>query len=57
LLLGANRIDMAESGLQIITSATTIVHSQYDANTINNDIAVIQLPLAITFNSEYCHIL
>jgi hypothetical protein len=57
LLLGANRIDIPDSGSQLILSATSIVHSQYDLNTINNDIAVIQLPSAITFNSEYCHLL
>ena len=55
--LGANQINISESGSQLVVSATSIVHSQYDPNTANNDIAVIQLPSAITFDSEYCHIL
>jgi len=57
LLLGANRLDILESGSQLVVSATSIVHSLYDPNTINNDIAVIYLPSAVTFDSEYCYIL
>lgn len=57
VILGANQIDIAESGAQIVLSATSIVHDQFDHNTVNNDIAVFQLPSAIAFNSEYCHIM
>jgi len=55
LLLGANRIDIAENESQLILSASSIIHSQFDVNTANNDIAVIRLPSEITFDSEYCH--
>ena len=57
MLLGANQINIAESGQQLFVSASSIIHSQYDGNTANNDIAVIHLPSAVTFSSEYCHIL
>ena len=53
--LGATRSDAPESGSLTVITATTIVHSQYDPITINNDIAVVRLPSAVTFNSEYCH--
>ena len=55
IVLGANRYDGSESGSQTVVSTTTIVHSQYDPNTVNNDISVVQLPSAISFTSEYCH--
>jgi hypothetical protein len=56
ILLGANRIDTPETGSAIATSGTSIVHPQYDESTINNDIALIQLPSEISFTSEYFNI-
>jgi hypothetical protein len=55
--LGANRIDTTESGAVVVTSRSSIVHSQYNANTLNNDIAVIQLPSAVTLSSKYHSVL
>jgi hypothetical protein len=57
LWLGANRIDTSESGSQVVLSEYSIIHDQYDGNTVNNDIAVVWLPSEITFDSEYCNIL
>jgi hypothetical protein len=50
--LGANRLDSDEAGSQILTSRSSTVHSGYNSDTINNDIAVIQLPTAVTTTSE-----
>jgi hypothetical protein len=50
--LGANRIDTTESGSVVVTSRSSIVHSQYDSNTINNDIAVVRLPSAVSLTSK-----
>ncbi|XP_023726958.1 brachyurin-like, partial [Cryptotermes secundus] len=50
--LGATRLDIDEAGSQVLTSRTSIVHENYNSNTINNDIAVIQLPTAVTTTSE-----
>ena len=57
LLLGATRLDISQNDTLSLESVTSIIHSQYDGDTANNDIAVIQLPSAITFNCKYCHIL
>jgi secreted trypsin-like serine protease len=51
LLLGASQLDIVEGGSQLFESATSIIHSQYDANTVNNDIAVIRLPSEVTFST------
>nr|AGM32844.1 trypsin-like serine protease [Coptotermes formosanus] len=48
IVLGANRYDGSESGSLVVTSTTTILHPDYDGN-LNNDIALIQLPSAISF--------
>lgn len=52
LILGANSVNSPESGSSILTSRTSIRHADYNENTINNDIAVIQLPSAVSFSSE-----
>jgi hypothetical protein len=58
VMLGANRLDdVDENGAEAHLTTSSIVHSQYNADTINNDIAVVQLSSAISFSSEYCHIL
>ena len=55
IVLGANRYDASESGSQMVASTYSIVHSAYNPNTIDNDIAVIRLPFTVGFTSEYCH--
>jgi hypothetical protein len=55
--LGANRLDGSESGSLILDATATIVHEQYTSNNLNNVIALIQLPIDITFTREYCHVM
>jgi hypothetical protein len=55
IVLGANRYDGSESGSLITQSTSSIVHSQYNPSTINNDIAVVRLPSPVSYTSEYCH--
>jgi len=55
-MLGANRRDIVESGALRVTATRTIRHPQYNANNLNNDIALIQLPSPVTFTGEYCYI-
>jgi len=57
VVLGANRYDGTEIGSLTVLSSITIVHPRYNPITINNDIAVIQLPSAVPYTSEYCRML
>jgi hypothetical protein len=52
VILGANRLDSNEAGSQTLVSRSSIVHSGYNSNTINNDIAVVELPSAVATTSE-----
>jgi len=38
----------------LLIATTSYVHSQYP-NGVSYDIAVIQLPYAVSFTSKYCH--
>jgi hypothetical protein len=53
-VLGSNRYDGSEIGSVTVISTYSIVHSGYDSNTMDNDIAVIQVA-TISFTSECSH--
>jgi hypothetical protein len=55
IVLGATRYDGSESGSQIVASTYSIVHSGYNVNFVDNDIAVVRLPVTIGFTGEYCY--
>jgi len=55
VILGANRIYVSETGSLTVISSTSIVYPLWDSITINNDIAVVQLPSAVSYTCEYCH--
>jgi hypothetical protein len=54
--MGGLRYDGTELDSQVHTSRYSVVHSQYDVTTLNNDIALVQLPFGVAFTSEYYHI-
>jgi secreted trypsin-like serine protease len=55
LILGASRYDGLDFESLTVTSGISIVHEQYEGDTFKNDIAVVQLPSAVSFTSEYFH--
>jgi hypothetical protein len=57
VILGATGFVVIESGVVVVTSRTSIVHEEYDANTLNNDIALILLPSVVTLSSKCYSIL
>lgn len=50
VVLGTNQLF---SGGTRITTTNVIMHPQYNANNINNDVAMIRLPNNVGFSSEY----
>ena len=51
--LGANRLDVQETGSLTIKSLVTAVHPNYRVSTLRNDIALIRLPLIVSFTSKF----
>jgi hypothetical protein len=50
--LGANRLDIRESGSLDVTSRYNIVHRDYNPTLLTNDIALIELPQYVWFSGE-----
>ncbi|KAJ9580605.1 hypothetical protein L9F63_024220 [Diploptera punctata] len=46
--LGAQALSATESGRVVVTSTTKVVHSGYSTSTLNNDIALVRLPSAVS---------
>jgi hypothetical protein len=55
--LGATRLDTTDPGSQTFRSTVAIIHNEYNAATLENDIAAIELPSAVSYNGENCYIL
>jgi len=51
--LGANLLDVQEAGSLTVKSSVTFVHPHYSVSTLKNDIALIRLPLDVSFTSEF----
>ncbi|CAO1425402.1 unnamed protein product [Diamesa tonsa] len=51
VILGANNLREDEP-TQVIMNVSRIYHPEYDDNTLHNDIAMIKLPSAVTFNDH-----
>ncbi|KAK7790018.1 hypothetical protein R5R35_012979 [Gryllus longicercus] len=49
--LGAQNLNNNENGRQIITTSQKIVHSGYNSNTLNNDIALVNLGQNVAFTT------
>jgi hypothetical protein len=45
-------VDITESDSQTLLSATSVVHSEYNGTTFDNDIAVIRLPQPVGFTRK-----
>jgi len=55
--LGITRLDTNEQGALMLQSTNGIVHPEYDAVTLANDVAIIELPNGTVITGENCHIL
>jgi hypothetical protein len=55
ITLGSNRLDVLGNCSLVLSSTTAIVHKWY--NFPNKDIALIKLPINVTFTREYCHVM
>jgi hypothetical protein len=53
--LGTNEWNALNPPALALLSYTAIIHRKYDFP--NNDIALIKLPIEVTFTCEYCHIM
>ena len=53
VILGAHDISQAETTQQNITSMDISSHPDFDPVTLQNDVAVIKLPLAAKLTSQY----
>lgn len=55
LYLGSNTLN-PDAGALTITSTSYIQHEQYNDNTLENDVALIELPTPVTLNGRFIKI-
>ena len=57
VVLGAHNIMKDEPNQVTLTSTEFTTHQEWNPYTLSNDIAVVKLPHAVKFNSEYLRFL
>ena len=53
IALGSNSLVGADPDRVVIDTVQYILHENYNSNTLDNDIALIMLPYAVTFNGNF----
>ena len=57
LILGTIHLNIPDDGFVVQRSMNSIVHEEYNSVTIDNDIAVIKLPVPVEFSRKYLYVL